>query len=485
MRHAQLVLALLALVTWWLWYPASAIPSYNQIRAGQIHASELTKPSPQRKKSSTPSGVTGAVAPFAMAYWAEGTSRHRLHVEQRSGSYDVEVPSPAPFADNRGAITEIPGQGFAYGWIRMDLGLGYVMLDRYGDAGQFHVVDENTVTYLPSGCRSWHTNNALALAAATDGRVALMWRVSGGETYGSFCHYAGSSYRNHLAIIDQWGNMVAGPISIDETGLCLTGSGCELSDPIVAATGDNRFITVWSKYESLPHPDQEVVRFQIHDSSGNPVTPPTDLLTSTSGLLNYRLSGAANVGNNRVMVTWYQWDDDNTHFAVIDSAGAVITSTILTINGGGVPGTSGFIPAHFSDGNTIIAGKGPSGIGYTILDSDYRQIAGSSWLPITAAGDSKLFVIGDTAGHAALVWRAGIDQYYANIDSHGGVVTRPRVLDNALPADVDGYAVTSCTWAPPEGVDGVAKLDNPDFIDRTRLRYANHGAALAAGCYSR
>jgi cell division septation protein DedD len=225
--------------------------------------------------------------------------------------------------------------------------------------------------------------------------------------------------------------------------------------PVVAATDDDRFFVAWQRqaYDGGFFND---VYYAVLDVNGNPLLPPTALVTDTNGAtgtgyLNARLFSLAGA---RMLVLWD--DTHNLSFAVLSSAGAVVRGPEALNTGGSNNGRAD--AAISSNGDVLIAWIQDNMVAYTILNAALQSVRPATRLndPLSQASDAVSAAI-TAQGQWVLTWHddAGSALHYALLASAGQILTPPMPFHQAhedwIAVNRQGYGLvpTDFTYVAP------------------------------------
>jgi hypothetical protein len=444
-------------------------------------------------KSKTPTLRTAIPAPFAQVYQDVADGAMSLYLVQPA----AQAMRKATSDGHRGydmAVAEMP-DSFAYFW--NDSGwtgsvgtyeIEYTLLDRYGQTvrGVSELTNHSAATvdtfdYDP------------AIAVAPNGRIGVVW-----YRYLSNPYDYTRNYNIYYAILDVSGNVVVPPTNLTSNPIWGYGSWPVnvplFVEPRIAATTDNRFVLAWERRENTIDGRVEDIYYTIRDTGGGIVKPITRFTSDTPGSdEGYYYPSLAQLSVNRLLFVWQRSSDENIYYAVLDSAGNMVSAQTST-------GASGWGPdaVQLSSGNTVIAWSGS--VRFVVLDNAYNLIAGPTALinPAAVTGDADVSVAADNTGHAVLTWMDSgspyrRNLYYALVDGNGNVLTDPMIFRTSQATEpypyiftsYEGYGNTSYSWAPPSDVDGVAAFSAslssgpPGGNAAVRLHYANYGATTA------
>jgi hypothetical protein len=221
--------------------------------------------------------------------------------------------------------------------------------------------------------------------------------------------------------------------------------------PVVAATDDDRFFVAWQRqaYDGGYFND---VYYAVLDVNGNPLLPPTALVTDThgatgTGYLNARLLGLAGA---RMLVLWD--DTHNLSFAVLSSAGAVVRGPEALTTGGSSNGRAD--AAISSNGDVLIAWIQDNAVAYALLNASLQSVRPATRLndPPSQASDAVSVAV-TAQGQWVLSWQddAGSALYYALLASDGQILTPPMPFHQAhedwIAVNRQGYGLAPTDFA--------------------------------------
>ncbi|HUM37206.1 MAG TPA: hypothetical protein PLQ85_10080, partial [Anaerolineae bacterium] len=370
----------------------------------------------------------------------------------------------------------------------------YTLLDRYGQTvrGVSKLTNHsgatmNTYDYDP------------AVAVAPNGRLGVVW-----YRYLYNSNTEQSNYNIWFALLDAAGNVVVPPTNLTNNNTWGTWNDYNVPrfySPRIAATGDNRFVLAWEREERKSNGWLEDIYYAVRDTHGSAIKGATKFTNGVAGSRYYYDPTLAALSGNRVLLAYS--GPNGVSYAVLDSAGNTVKPETSV-------GESGYGPdaVQLSDGNIVVAWSrwavNKYVMQFVVLNgTTYNVTAGPITLnnPAALTGDYNVSVAADSAGHAILTWmdydyayRRNL--YYALVDGNGTVLTPPMIFRTAGPSDwgspyietsYEGYGNTSYSWTPPSGVDGAVAFSAslfggaPGGNVAVGVRYANHGATMAAG----
>lgn len=406
-------------------------------------------------KSKTVHLQTAVPAPFAQAYVDYADGAMSLYLARPNSQVAKKATSDWYYGYHM-AVAEMPGS-FAYVWTRgRSVGnvtvseIEYTLLDRSGRRVR-------PVTKLTdhSGAAVHTYDYDPAVAVAPNGRIGIVWY--------RYLYNASNSNRNfniYYAVLDASGNVAVPPTNLTNNsawGPWAALNVPQFGEPRIAATTDNRFVLAWQRYEYTTNGSVSDIYYTIRDTGGAVVKPITRFTYDTPGWEEgFRAPNLAPLSGNRVLFVWQRGSNGQTYYAVLDSAGNAITSSRST-------GAVGWGPdaVQLSNGNTLIAWTGNTGIGFAVLNRGYRLIAGPTTLsnPAAVTGNDYVSVTADNAGHAVLTWmnydysyRRNL--YYALVGGRGQVLTDPMIFRTSqatsphILTSYEGYGNTSYLHAP-------------------------------------
>jgi len=453
-------------------------------------------------KSKTATLQTAIPAPFAQVYRDNADGAMSLYLVQPIVQAVKKATSDRYYGYDM-AVAEMP-DSFAYFWDRgrcLDgscnvyvYEIEYTLLDRYGQTvrGVSKLTNHsgatmNTYDYDP------------AVAVAPNGRLGVVW-----YRYLYNSNTEQSNYNIWFALLDAAGNVVVPPTNLTNNNTWGTWNDYNVPrfySPRIAATGDNRFVLAWERYEMESGGWLEDIYYAVRDTHGSAIKGATKFTNGVAGSRYYYDPTLAALSSNRALLVYTGLN--GVSYAVLDSAGNTVKPETPV-------GESGYGPdaVQLSDGNIVVAWSrwavNKYVMQFVVLNgTTYNVTAGPITLnnPAALTGDYNVSVAADSAGHAILTWmdydyayRRNL--YYALVDGNGTVLTPPMIFRTAGPSDwgspyietsYEGYGNTSYSWTPPSGVDGAVAFSAslfggaPGGNVAVGVRYANHGATMAAG----
>ncbi|HOD05156.1 MAG TPA: hypothetical protein PKH92_08935 [Anaerolineaceae bacterium] len=454
-------------------------------------------------KSKTATLQTAIPAPFAQVYRDDADGAMSLYLVQPVVQAVKKATSDRYYGYDM-AVAEMP-DSFAYFWDRgrcLDGScnvygdeIEYTLLDRYGQTvrGVSKLTNHsgatmNTYDYDP------------AVAVAPNGRLGVVW-----YRYLYNSNTEQSNYNIWFALLDAAGNVVVPPTNLTNNNTWGTWNDYNVPrfySPRIAATGDNRFVLAWERYEMESGGWLEDIYYAVRDTHGSAIKGATKFTNGVAGSRYYYDPTLAALSSNRALLAYS--GPNGVSYAVLNSAGNTVKPETSV-------GESGYGPdaVQLSDGNIVVAWSrwavNKYVMQFVVLNgTTYNVTAGPITLnnPAALTGNYNVSVAADSAGHAILTWMDSdsayrCNLYYALVDGNGTVLTPPMIFRTAGPSDwgsppyietsYEGYGNTSYSWTPPSGVDGAVAFSAslfggaPGGNVAVGVRYANHGATMAAG----
>jgi hypothetical protein len=435
------------------------------VNVGDYNSATITvRSSLNTSKSKTVILQTAVPAPFAQVYWDGADGAMSLYLVQPT-SQVVKKATPDGYYGSDMAVAEAPNGNFVYVWDKgRRLGsisvteIEYALLDRYGN-----VVRPISKLTDHSGATMDTYDIYPAIAVAPDGRIGVVWlrMLRDPNT---------SQYNDNIwfAILDPSGNRVYGPVNITNNS---TWGTLGFWSPLIAATGDNRFVLAWQRhFYSGPVDD---IFYAIRDTTGAEVKPATQFTHDTPGTDQaYYNPTVAGLSGNRVLLAWSQSvsNIENIAYTVLDSNGnEVKPPTTIDMSGWGL----NIDAVQLSTGRILLAWTSlEHRIVFALLDTNYDLVAGPTTLsnPVSPFGDAFASIAADAAGHAILTWMESMQYmgsprylYYALVDNTGNFLTPPMIFraaemspwgDQDIVTSYNGHGNTSYSLIKPKaGVD--------------------------------
>ena len=402
---------------------------------------------------------TAVPAPFAQTYLDRDDPTLMIYLAQPS-SQTVKTTAPSDPEIQEMAIAETPGFVQVWSWE----GLQYNNLE-------YALMDESGVVTRPATSL---TNNASAedetydlvpaVAVAPDGNIGIIWfreLEDLGETNDNIW----------FAILNPAGDVIHGPQNITNNpiwGYSDDPGVPRFHQPVITATGDNRFILSWSyevDYIAGCTDDCSVdnVHYKVHDSTGGEVKAVT-VLTDDALDANKRHddSNLTTLSGSRALLVW-ECDDnitliDDICYVVVNSGGTIIKNT-TNISSSLEPSLDPDA-VQLSGGSPVITWNnrvsGVHQITFAVLDGTYSLVSGPTTLdnPASLAGN-RYPSIAAAGNKAVITW---VDQdldsilYYALVGGSGTVLTPPMIFLTAqnpfypyLDTNYKGFGNTSYT----------------------------------------
>ncbi len=453
-------------------------------------------------KSKTATLQTAIPAPFAQVYRDDADGAMSLYLVQPIVQAVKKATSDRYYGYDM-AVAEMP-DSFAYFWDRgrcLDGScnvygdeIEYTLLDRYGQTvrGVSKLTNHSGATM-----RTYDYDPAVAVAP--NGRIGVVWyRYLYNSNTEQF------NYNIWFALLDAAGNVVVPPTNLTNNNTWGTWNDYNVPrfySPRIAATGDNRFVLAWERYEWKSDGSLWDIYYAVRDTHGSAIKGATKFTNGVAGSRYYYDPTLAALSSNRALLAYS--GSNGVSYAVLNSAGNTVKPETSV-------GESGYGPdaVQLSDGNIVVAWSrwavNKYVMQFVVLNgTTYNVTAGPITLnnPAALTGDYNVSVAADSAGHAILTWmdydyayRRNL--YYALVDGNGTVLTPPMIFRTAGPSDwgspyimtsYEGYGNTSYSWTAPSGVDGAVAFSAslfggaPGGNVAVGVRYANHGATMAAG----
>jgi len=418
-------------------------------------------------QSGTATLQTAVPAPFAQTYidWDDPTMMTYL---AHPYSQTVKTVAPADSEYEDMAIAETPGFVQVWSWDGFNYNnLEYALLDDSGEVTR-------PVTSLTDHASAELETADLdpAVAVAPDGNIGIIWFRE---------LYLSGEYNDNIwfAILNPAGDVIFGPQNItnnEKWGYSDDPGVPRYHQPVITATGDNRFILSWSSridYIDGCSDDCKIynVYYKVHDSTGGEVKAITQL---TDDVLDANKrhddSNLTPLSGNRALLVWECDDDitviDDICYVVVDSGGTII-QTLTNI--------SSYLDYSFdpdavqlSSGNILVTWNSRVNdlfqIFYAVLDGTYALAAGPTNLDKPSAPSGNRYPSIAAAGNKAVItWEEedlDLNLFYALVDGSGTVLTPPMIFLTAenpyypyLGTNYRGYGNTSYTQDTPDTPD--------------------------------
>ena len=339
------------------------------------------------------------------------------------------------------AIAETPG--FVQVW------------SKYGnfyDNIEFTLLDDTGEINLPATALTDNSTAVVeiydlapAVAVAPNGYIGVLWYRN------SVDDMTGDENDNvWFAILNPSGVPVYGPQNITNNsvwGWRYDAGVPRFHQPVITATGDNRFVLSWSyevDYDAGCSSDCSIdnVYYKVHGHLGTEVKAVT-LLTDDVLDANKRHDDSnltALSGNNALLV--WECDDnislnDDICYVVMNSSGIIIQSTTNISNYAYASLNPDAI--QVLGGNTIITWQNWISnlyqITFAVLDESYAPVAGPTLLdnPAGLTGNSSPSIAA-SGSKAVITWADAeydLNLYYALVNSSGSVLTPPMIFLSA------------------------------------------------------
>lgn len=227
----------------------------------------------------------------------------------------------------------------------------------------------------------------------------------------------GANHQIHYAVLNGAGTVIKG-----ETALTSSGSKTGNYDPCVAVTPDGKVFIVW---KHSPAVGNDPVRFAVLNTAGNILTTQTDLTGSGANDPTVGTS-TKDATNNNVVIAWEENDDDEqVWFTILNSSGGtVVASTQVTssgvdsreVNVAVLPGGNFAIVWEESDGSK-------EQIWFTIRSGDGSMVKGNTKLTTSGVSSDEPSVAATPGGNIVIIWTEdGEDIFYAILNGSGNVV---------------------------------------------------------------
>lgn len=384
---------------------------------------------------------TAVPSPFAQSFRAhDGAMSYFLAHPQKS---QMDTITPSYYYGYDSTVAELGNGNLLYTWEK------------------FHCIDSNCNLYgnvieflIANACGQTVTNGIRQLAShatatmdtydydtttavAPNGKIGILWRRSVTNDLGE------SNHNIYFVILDSNGNLLLAPVNLTKNttwGDYAALNVDTFSDPIIAATADNRFVLAWEKEHQESGGWVNDIYYAAYNSIGNPVKNITQLTNDTPGYSEFILPRIATLSSSRAIITWVNRVDgnDDVYYAVINSSGTLLkTATNLSVDESVVDWWNGDV-VQMSDGRILVAweawGCFPSEwtarTRFAILDGAYNTIVPATCLnnePVAAEKDGNISLAADNSGNAILTWINGPADtlYYALLKSSGALVTPP------------------------------------------------------------
>ena len=220
--------------------------------------------------------------------------------------------------------------------------------------------------------------------------------------------------------------------------------------PSIAATSDNRFMLVWSRYDLPDTQNINTGYYAVYATDGQVVKAPMQLGNSTTSCMGVNLAPLSDGG-----MLLMQTKCDGLYLAHLDSAGGILsTLTRFATSTGGVSFPDA---AQLSNGNIVLAWSqraindmgAPEQIAYAVLNSSLGTVKGATPFAVQSPtlGDIGVSVV-PAGNRAVLTWSSCCMSmphlYYALVSNAGVLLTPPMAFDGdrSIAADSSGFAST-------------------------------------------
>ena len=224
------------------------------------------------------------------------------------------------------------GTNYFYAWQTVR-DIEYAMLSYYGQFIKPVTKLTDNASATPQTFDGFPSN-----AATPNGRVGIVW------TRLLIDPDLGTNYNVYFAVLDNSGNVLAGPINVTQNG-----PSCDLPEdcwqdgddidvpvfksPAVLATSDNRFVISWIDERILPDGLNTDIGFAVYATNGNLLRDHDDLKNGNPGDTLFETPRLLELANQRVLVTYSLITQLSgvsvPHFGVYSIAPGTIGSEIL------------------------------------------------------------------------------------------------------------------------------------------------------------
>lgn len=454
---------------------------------------------------------TAIPAPFVQVYRDDYDGAMSLYLAQPGGQ-QVKKTANYWYGYNP-AVAEAPNGNFAYVWSKGGcLGsncniyvneIEYTLLNKYGDT--VRAVSKLTDN---SGATISTYDSSPVVAVAPDGRIGILWYREAYQYINNNYQY---NYNIFFAVLDASGSVAYGPVNLTNNSIWGTGNAPDVpqfSNPKIAATGDNRFVLAWQRFQRANNCTSNDcylydIYYAVRSASGSAVKDITQFTFDTTGNSweGYYSPNLTTLSGNRALITWNRDSDGDIYYAVFDSTGNVVKDK--TNLSGDNYSVSDRNPdaVQLSDGKIVVGWTGSVGNGnirFAVLDTNYNRTAGPTSLtnPAATTGSDYVSVAADNAGRAILTWmdndyNSRRNLYYALVNGSGDILTQPMIFRTSLASNIGtsyvGYGNTSYSSSIVTGVDaaiwprGSLVGGAPGGVAPIGVSYANHGQTTATG----
>lgn len=332
----------------------------------------------------------------------------------------------------------VNGSRYFYTWNSTSgsvIDVEYAVLDY--SLSEVKPVTKLTAETPESGKLKW--NRFPAQAASPDGRTGVVWS----RVVTDLTTPLTENHNIYFAILDQNGDLVAGPINVTGNNAFGTPGDNEVpafNFPTITATRDNRFVLGWIDERTLTGGLNTDLNIAIYDSDGNEEQRFEDYVEGNPGQELYRNPSLLELPSNRLLIFFSE--ETQTLPAEFTPVYAIYDITpgdegIELQPRTVVPGATGnwIDTAHFPEEDKIIAAwtnTDTQVIQFAIFDdngSNVSLVSGTLKTLTTPDGlDSNYVSVITSEQHAVLGWadlETGTHMYYALVNVNGSILTPP------------------------------------------------------------
>ncbi|MFZ2486592.1 MAG: PA14 domain-containing protein [Anaerolineae bacterium] len=307
------------------------------------------------------------------------------------------------------AVAELPNHNLIYVWskyrcvdsncTRDTSEIEYTILNPYGETVRpiARLTDNSGASFstydYPSG-----------VAVAPNGRVGVVW-----YRYLWNSSNSQSNYNIYWAALDASGDLAAGPTNVTNNSVWGSSSALNVPrfyNPVIAATGDFRFIVAWVREHRTSAGWITDVWYVVLNNSGGVVRDATKLTDSTTGSNSSRFDSptATRLTGNRALLTFsgytYPPGTRDVYYAALGSDGGAQQSVTRLTNGGWANQPDAI---QLANGRVVVAWPGdapanPGEPGWTGEYFNNETLAGN---PVVTRTDSTIDFRWDLGSPAA------------------------------------------------------------------------------------
>jgi hypothetical protein len=467
----------------------------------------------QIAKGKTITLQTAIPAPFAQVYQDSSDGVMNLYLAQPGGQQTRKMTNPGSFGSNP-SVAETGNGNFVYAWSKgncqnsncnvITFDIEYTLANKFGETvrGVKKLTDNSSATVNTY-------DETPVMAVAPDGSIGLLWYRELFQFTNNSTQY---NYNLFFTILDSSGNTAYGPINLTNNNLwgdSATPDVPQYYNPKISATGDNRFVLAWERYNQIGNCSSndcsiEDIYYSIRNTSGTQMKGITQFTNDTTGnnYEGYYMPNLTALTGNRALMTWSRSSDGDIYYSVLDSAGNLVKDKTGLMGDGTIITGWNSDAVELSDGKIIVGWTswGDSyNIRFAVLNTDYLRISGPTLLnnPAAINGNDYVSIASDHSGNAILTWmdydgNYRRNLYYALVNGSGSILTQPMILRSSrttmasIQTSFSGSGNTSYS-SIPAGVDNAVwpgiplAGGKPGGSAPIVIQYTSKGQATATG----